>query len=77
MGVVRSCSFQDFKFSCIWNNGTVAWQQKAFQQWKLHKKCGHVSDADHNAAKNMATGGCLVNQPEKSNMFSGALHIEV
>jgi putative transposase len=37
--------------------------------------CGNVADADHNAAKNIATWGCVVNQPEKSDMFSCALHI--
>lgn len=36
--------------------------------------CGNISDADHNAAKNIATWGCVVNQPEKSSMFSCALH---
>lgn len=38
------------------------------------KNCGNVADADYNAAKNIATWGCVVNQPEKSNMFSCALH---
>lgn len=28
--------------------------------------CGNVSDADHNAAKNISAWGCVVNQPEKS-----------
>jgi putative transposase len=38
------------------------------------KNCGNVADADHNAAKNIATWGCVINQPEKSSMFSCALH---
>jgi putative transposase len=39
------------------------------------KNCGHVADADQNAAVNIATWGCLINQPERSNMFSCALHV--
>lgn len=38
------------------------------------KHCGYVSDADHNAARNISTWGEIVNSPEKSNMFSCALH---
>lgn len=38
------------------------------------KNCGNTSDADHNAAKNIATWGQIVNCPEKSDMFSCALH---
>ena len=38
------------------------------------KNCGNVADADHNAARNIATWGCVVNQPEISDMFSCALH---
>jgi IS605 OrfB family transposase len=37
--------------------------------------CGNISDADVNAAKNIATCGCVINQPEKSNMFSCSLHL--
>lgn len=33
------------------------------------KNCGNIADADHNAAKNISTWGCLINQPEKSTMF--------
>lgn len=40
------------------------------------KNCGNVADADHNASKNIATWGCLINQPEKSNMFSCAIHVQ-
>lgn len=39
------------------------------------KYCGNVSDADLNAAKNISTWGCVVNQPEKSSMLSCAIHI--
>lgn len=39
------------------------------------KNCGHVADADQNAAVNIATWGCIINQPERSNMFSCALHV--
>lgn len=39
--------------------------------------CGNVADADHNAAKNIATWGCVVNQPEKSGMFSCAIPAQV
>jgi len=41
------------------------------------QNCGNVTDADYNAAKNIATWGCVVNQPEKSNMFSCALHFQI
>lgn len=37
--------------------------------------CGHNEDADINASKNIATLGVAINQPEKSDMFSCALHI--
>jgi putative transposase len=37
--------------------------------------CNVVVDADHNAARNIATWGKVVNLPEKSSMFSCALHI--
>jgi transposase len=40
------------------------------------KSCGNVADADHNAAKNIATWGQVVNCPEKSDMFSCALHFQ-
>lgn len=33
------------------------------------ENCGNVADADHNAALNIATWGCAINQPEKSTMF--------
>lgn len=36
--------------------------------------CGHNEDADINASKNIATLGAVINQPEKSDMFSCALH---
>jgi len=36
--------------------------------------CGKVSDADHNAAKNIATWGCLVNQPEKPSILYCTVH---
>jgi len=39
------------------------------------KNCGNVSDADHNAAKNISKWGQIVNCPEKSDMYcSLALH---
>ena len=38
------------------------------------KHCGCVADADHNAARNISTWGEVVNSPEKSDMFSCALH---
>lgn len=38
------------------------------------KNCGNISDADYNAAKNISTWGQVVNCPEKSYMFSCALH---
>jgi len=37
--------------------------------------CGNVSDADINAAKNIAQLGAIVNRPEKSYMFSSAIHV--
>ena len=33
------------------------------------ENCGNVMDADVNAAKNIATWGCSINQPEKSTLF--------
>ena len=33
------------------------------------ENCGNVADADINAAKNIATWGCSINQPEKSTLF--------
>ena len=36
--------------------------------------CGNNTDADVNASKNIATLGAVVNQPEKSSMYSCALH---
>jgi IS605 OrfB family transposase len=33
------------------------------------ENCGNITDADYNAAKNIAAWGCSVNQPEKSTMF--------
>jgi putative transposase len=33
------------------------------------ENCGNVIDADYNAAKNIATWGCSINQPEKSTLF--------
>ena len=41
------------------------------------KNCGNNSDADHNAARNIATWGQVVNCPEKSGMFSCAMHTQV
>jgi IS605 OrfB family transposase len=40
--------------------------------------CGNNMDADHNAAINIATlGATYVNSPEKSDMYSCALHFEI
>lgn len=36
--------------------------------------CGHNEDADVNASKNIATLGASINMPEKSSMYSCALH---
>ena len=36
--------------------------------------CGNISDADHNAARNIATWGRVVNRPEESSMLSCAWH---
>lgn len=36
--------------------------------------CGNNMDADVNASKNIATLGAVVNQPEKSSVYSCALH---
>ena len=38
------------------------------------QNCGNVMDADYNASRNIATWGCVVNQPEKSAMLSCSLH---
>lgn len=38
------------------------------------KHCGNDMDADINAARNIALLGVVVNQPEKSDMYSCALH---
>ena len=37
--------------------------------------CGNNMDADVNASLNIATLGAAVNQPEKSNMYSCAVHV--
>jgi len=37
--------------------------------------CGNVSDADVNAARNIAQLGMIVDHPERSYMFSSALHL--
>lgn len=39
--------------------------------------CGNISDADVNAAKNIAQLGAIVNRPEKSFMFSSDIHIRL
>lgn len=39
------------------------------------ENCGNTMDADHNAAKNIATWGRIVTDPEKSDMFSCSLHL--
>jgi putative transposase len=36
--------------------------------------CGHMMDADHNAARNIATWGCLINQPEKPSILYCSVH---
>ncbi len=38
------------------------------------KNCGTISDADHNAAKNIAAWGCVINQPEKSSILYCNMH---
>jgi putative transposase len=38
--------------------------------------CGNNMDADHNAAINIATLGACVNSPEKSDMYSCAVHYQ-
>ena len=38
--------------------------------------CGNSMDADHNAAINIATLGACVNSPEKSEMYSCAVHVQ-
>jgi transposase len=35
--------------------------------------CGHVADADVNAAKNIAQLGAIVNRPERSGMMSSTV----
>jgi len=37
--------------------------------------CGYTADADINAAQNIAQLGAIVNRPEKSCMFSSAIHM--
>ncbi|MBU0976783.1 MAG: transposase [Nanoarchaeota archaeon] len=38
------------------------------------ENCGNISDADHNAALNIAAWGCLINQPEKPSMLYCQVH---
>lgn len=39
------------------------------------KNCGNTMDADHNAAKNISTWGCVINQPGSSILYCvNALH---
>lgn len=38
------------------------------------ENCGNIADADHNAALNIATWGCLINQPEKPSMLYCQVH---
>jgi len=38
------------------------------------ENCGHNEDADINASKNIATLGAVINQPEKSDMYSCSVH---
>ena len=38
------------------------------------ENCGHTMDADHNAAKNIATWGCVINQPEKPSILYCSVH---
>lgn len=38
------------------------------------ENCGNTMDADHNAARNIATWGCLINQPEKPSMLYCSVH---
>ncbi len=33
------------------------------------ENCGNIADADVNAAKNIATWGCIINQPEKQSIM--------
>jgi len=39
------------------------------------ENCGNISDADYNAAKNIATWGCVVNQPEKQSILCCNTHL--
>jgi len=41
------------------------------------KNCGNNMDADFNASKNIALLGAVINQPEKSNMYSCSVHCEI
>ena len=41
------------------------------------KNCGHNSDADHNAARNISTWGCVINQPERCDLLSCAFQVVV
>ena len=38
------------------------------------ENCGNIADADHNAAINIATWGCLINQPEKPSILYCTVH---
>jgi transposase len=38
------------------------------------KNCGNNMDADANASLNIATLGAVINQPEKSEIYSCAVH---
>lgn len=38
------------------------------------ENCGNISDADHNAAKNISAWGCVVNQPERESMLYCTVH---
>jgi len=39
------------------------------------ENCGNISDADHNAAKNIAAWGCVVSQPEKQSILCCNTHL--
>jgi IS605 OrfB family transposase len=41
------------------------------------QNCGNDTDADVNASINIATLGAVINQPEKSEMYSCAVHFQV
>ena len=38
------------------------------------ENCGNISDADYNAALNIAAWGCIINQPEKPSMLYCKVH---